>query len=288
MLTRWGIALMRLIGRLPLAWVRALGWLLGYLLFGLAASRRHVVRVNLRLCFPALSEAKRRQMTRRTFVRFAQAWLDRGWLWHADIATLQRRLRLKGEVTTLQGSSPLVLFAPHFVGLDAGWTALNLSVQRSFVTIYSKQSNSWIDDWILTGRQHVGLGKPFARVEGVKPILHALRKGDPLYLLPDVNFGSEDSLFVPFYGVAASTVPSLSRFARLGRAQVMPVVTRMTAQGYDIELLAPWDDFPSADPEADTALMNQRLQSYIDTMPEQYFWVHRRFKDRPAGSPPVY
>ena len=288
MLTRVGILLMRLIGRLPLSWVRALGCLFGYLLFGLAASRRHVVRVNLRLCFPALSEADRRRMTRRTFVHFAQAWLDRGWLWHADAATLQRRLRLKGEVSKLQGSSPLVLFAPHFVGLDAGWTALNLLMKRPFVTIYTNQSNVEIDAWILAGRQHVGEARLFGRVDGPKPVVQALRSGAPLYLLPDMNFGPEDSLFVPFYGVAAATVPSLSRFARLGRAQVMPVLTRMTTRGYDIELLAPWDDFPGADPISDTVLMNQRLQRYIDTMPEQYFLVHRMFKDRPAGSPSVY
>ena len=119
MLTRVGILLMRLIGRLPLSWVRALGCLFGYLLFGLAASRRHVVRVNLRLCFPALSEADRRRMTRRTFVHFAQAWLDRGWLWHADAATLQRRLRLKGEVCG-DLHQPVQCRDRR---LDIGWTA---------------------------------------------------------------------------------------------------------------------------------------------------------------------
>jgi Kdo2-lipid IVA lauroyltransferase/acyltransferase len=288
MLTRFGLALMRLVGRLPLAWVRALGCMLGYLLFFLAASRRHVVRVNLQLCFPALTELARRRLIRQVFVRFAQAWLDRGWLWHASAATLGRRLRLKGEVSILQGKAPLVLFAPHFVGLDAGWTALNAQVPRPFVTIYTNQSNIQVDAWILAGRRKVGQARLFGRVDGVKPVVQALREGAPLYLLPDMNFGPEDSVFVPFYGIPAATVPSLSRFARLGRAQVVPVLTRMTPQGYDVEVLAPWSDFPGADPQADTELMNRRLQAFIDTMPEQYFWVHRRFKDRPAGFPSVY
>lgn len=288
MLTRLGLALMRLIGRLPLPWVRKLGWMLGYLLFFLAASRRHVVSVNLQLCFPALNEASRKRMVRLTFVRFAQAWLDRGWLWHGSATTLAQRLRLKGEVAILKGKEPLVLFAPHFVGLDAGWTALNSQVSKPFVTIYTKQSNAQVDAWILAGRRKVGQGRLFGRVDGVKPVVQALREGVPLYLLPDMNFGPEDSVFVPFYGIPAATVPSLSRFARLGRAQVVPVITRMTAKGYDVEVLAPWADFPGADLQADTELMNQRLQTFIDTMPEQYFWVHRRFKDRPAGFPPVY
>ena len=93
---------------------------------------------------------------------------------------------------------------------------------------------------------------------------------------------------MPFYGMQAATVPSLSRFARLGRAKVVPVVTRLTPGGYEIQVLPAWEDFPSDDVAADTALMNQRLQGYIDTMPEQYYWVHKRFKSRPDGEPPVY
>jgi Kdo2-lipid IVA lauroyltransferase/acyltransferase len=103
-----------------------------------------------------------------------------------------------------------------------------------------------------------------------------------------MNFGPEESIFVPFYGVEAATVPSLSRFARLGRAKVVPVVTRLTREGYEVRVLPEWKDFPSDDVTADTALMNQRLQGYIDTMPDQYYWVHKRFKTRPEGTPPAY
>ena len=83
-------------------------------------------------------------------------------------------------------------------------------------------------------------------------------------------------------------MPSLSRFAKLGRAKVVPVVTRMTLQGYEVEIMPSWQGFPSEDLVADTALMNLRLQSYIDTMPDQYYWVHKRFKDQPPGAPSVY
>ena len=119
-------------------------------------------------------------------------------------------------------------------------------------------------------------------------IIAALKAGEPLYLLPDMNFGPEESVFVPFYGVQACTVPSLSRFARLSRAKVVPLLARLTAEGYDIEVLPAWKDFPTADALADTALMNLRLQSYIDSMPAQYYWVHKRFKDRPNGETPPY
>jgi KDO2-lipid IV(A) lauroyltransferase len=288
MLAHPGIFLLRCLALLPLPVLRALGWLLGWLLFALARSRRRVAMTNLALCFPRLTRAQRRRLTQRSFVCFAQAWLDRAWLWHGSAACTLRRLRLSGEVQALQGDAPAVIFSPHFVGLDAGWTALTQRVPRRFTTIFTNQSNPVLNDWVLRGRQRFGRVKLFDREDGVKTIVAALRAGDPLYLLPDMNYGPAESIFVPFYGQAAATVPSLSRFARLGRAQVIPVVTRMTRSGYDVEVMLPWVDYPTDDVVADTALMNRRLQDYIDTMPEQYFWVHKRFKTRPAGEPPVY
>ncbi|RYY85116.1 MAG: lipid A biosynthesis acyltransferase, partial [Comamonadaceae bacterium] len=93
---------------------------------------------------------------------------------------------------------------------------------------------------------------------------------------------------VPFYGVPAATVPSLSRFARLGKAKVVPVVSRIVPGGYEIEVMPAWAGFPTDDAEADTARANRQLEALIDTMPEQYYWVHRRFKTRPPGGKPVY
>ncbi len=283
-----GILLMHLLAHLPLAWVRALGSALGCVLYLLAVSRRRVAQTNLRLCFPDQSTRQIRVLALRTFVHFAQAWLDRGWLWHGSPEMLRRRLILSGAVDELRGEQPTVIFAPHFVGLDAGWTALTQQLSRHFTTIYTDQSNKVVDAWILAGRQRFGSARLFGRIEGVKTIVAALRAGEPLYLLPDMNFGPEESCFVPFYGVAAATVPSLSRFARLGRAKVVPVLTRMTRSGYEVQVMPSWTDFPSDDVVADTALMNRRLESFIATMPEQYFWVHKRFKDRPPGFPAVY
>jgi len=188
----------------------------------------------------------------------------------------------------LQGHEPVVIFAPHFVGLDAGWTALTQQLARQFTTIYTNQANKVIDSWMLAGRKRFGAARLFGRIDGVKTIVATLRAGAPLYLLPDMNFGPEESVFVPFYGVQAATVPSLSRFAKLGRAKVVPVVTRMTRHGYEVQIMPSWQGFPSDDVVADTALMNQRLQTYIDTMPDQYFWVHKRFKDRPPGVSSAY
>ncbi len=288
MVMRFVLMLVELVGRLPLPWVRALGALLGRVLYVAVPSRRRVVQTNLHLCFPTWSEPQLHRVTLETFVYFAQAWLDRGWLWRGKAETVQRRLVVTGAVHELEGDAPTILFAPHFMGLDAGWTALTQQLPRRFATIYSPQVNQAVDAWILAGRQRFGAPEMVARLAGVKPIVTAVRQGEPLYLLPDMNFDPSESLFVPFYGVQACTVPSLSRFAKLGRAKVVPVVTRLTPQGYEVQVLPAWRDFPSGDLLADTARMNLRLQDYIDGMPSQYYWVHKRFKDRPPGQTPPY
>ncbi len=288
MMARAAIALLRLLAPLPLSWVRALGWALGRLLYGVVGSRRRIALTNLALCFPQLSPAEREALARQHFVVFVQAWLDRAWLWHGRPEVTRARLRMTGALQQFDGTAPLLLFAPHFVGLDAGATALSQQIPRQFATIYTQQSNAVIDEWVKRGRQRFGNAKLYGRVDGIKPVVAALRAGEPVYLLPDMDFGARDSVFVPFYGVPAATVPSLPRFARLGRARVVPVLTRLTDEGYEVQVLPAWEGFPTDDAEADTALMNARLQGYIDAMPAQYFWVHKRFKTRPPGEPPVY
>jgi KDO2-lipid IV(A) lauroyltransferase len=287
-ISRLGIVFMHLLAPLPLPWVRALGRALGLFLHAVVWPRRRVVDVNLRLCFPHWSEAERRRVTREVFVNVAQSFLDRAWLWHADPDVVRRRLVVTGAVHELAGTQPTVLFAPHFVGLDAGVTALTQQLPRPITGIYTKQSNPVVDAWVLKGRYRFGDAKPMSRADGVRELVASLRAGELLYLLPDMNFGPEESIFVPFYGVPAATVPSLSRFARLGRAKVVPIVTRLTPTGYEVRVLPAWAGFPTKDVTADTALMNERLQGYIDEIPSQYYWVHKRFKTRPPGQAPVY
>jgi len=288
MLNLLGVAMMQGLAWLPLTWLRWLGWLLGLFLYAVAAPRRRVARINLGLCFPGLTPAELQALTRRSFVRFAQSWLDRAWLWHGAPAVVRQRLALMGDLEQFAGMAPLVIFAPHFVGLDAGWTALTQQLPRRFTTIYTRAAQPGLDAWIQAGRRRFGDPRLFARIDAAKPVLAALRAGEPLYLLPDMNFDVIDSVFVPFFGVPAATLPSLSRFARLGRARVVPVLTRLTPGGYEVKVLPAWTDFPTGDLVADTELMNQRLASYVASMPDQYYWVHKRFKDRPPGVPPVY
>jgi len=285
---RLGVWFMRVLARLPLPVLRGMGWLIGSILFVLAAPRRRVALRNLALCYPDASEAQRRAWARETFVRFSQSWLDRSWLWFAPRDVVLQRVKLTGALQELEGDTPTIIFAPHFYGMDAGGSALTLHTPRAFTSIFSTHPDPAVDAWFREGRQRFGDVRMLNRNDGVKPIIANLRKGGLLYLLPDMDFGRNDSLFVPFYGVQAATVPSLSRFARLGRAKVIAMVTRLTPTGYVAEITPAWDHYPSDDAEADTARMNANLQRYIDVSPGQYYWVHKRFKTRPEGEPSVY
>ncbi len=280
---------MRLIASWPLPVVRALGAGLGGLLWLLARRRRHIALVNLRLCFPELDAAERRRLAWRHFVAFGQSVLDRAWLWHAPEAVLRERLQWTGAVSEVTDPGPLVVFAPHFVGLDAGGMAVAMQVRPAPVAfIFVAQSNKVVEDWVRAGRERLGNTRPYFRHEGMRQILAGLKRGDPLHLSPDMDFNREESIFVPFMGVSAATVPSLSRLSRVAGARVVPVVTRMTPQGYTIEAHERLADFPSEDLVADTTRMNAVLADFIRSMPEQYHWVHRRFKTRPEGEPGVY
>ncbi|QXL85846.1 lysophospholipid acyltransferase family protein [Comamonas sp. NLF-1-9] len=288
-MTRLAIASLNLLGRLPLPWLRALGSGVGRLLFVLARPRREVALRNLQLCFPDVPEAQRRAWARASFVAFCQTFLDRGWLWSGPEALVRARVKLTGAVAELDEPVPIIVFAPHFYGMDAGGLALPLRSRREFTSIYTANPDPVLDAWLTAGRQRFGASRMLNRAEGVKPIISCLRKGGLLYLLPDMDHGAAGSLFVPFFAVPdAATLPSLSRFARLGRAKVLALYTRITPEGYEAHLTPAWQDFPSDDVAADTARMNRELEAAIRTMPAQYYWVHRRFKTRPPGQESVY
>ncbi len=285
---RLAVGFMRALAPLPLSWVRGLGWLVGQALFKVAGKRRRIALTNWALCFPQQSEAEREAAVRQHFVLFAQTWLDRGWIWGATESTVRSRIKLVGALEGLEDDGPVAIFAPHFVGLDAGGAALSLAFSRDFISLYARQRNVAIDQWIRAGRLKYGAVRLVEKRESLRTLIQALRQGGALYLLPDMDLGPADSVFVSFFGVPTATVPTLPRLAQLGRARVVPVMSRLTPDGYEVTVLPAWRNYPTDDAVADTAFMNQQLETMIATMPEQYYWVHKRFKTRPAGEPSFY
>ena len=285
------IALFWLLHWLPLALLSRIGSAFGLLLYVFVPPRRKIALINLRLCFPELSEAQRRALARRHFAITGRSMLERGLAWWASAERMRKLVRVEGleRLNALKAAGrPVILLTPHFVGLDMAGT--RLSLEGDFVSVYARQTNKVFDRWLHHGRTRFNDQLLLVNKDGVRATVKAMKAGRPLYYLPDLDYGRKDSIFVPFFGVQAATITGLPRLARLAGAAVVPSVARILpgGAGYVLELGEPWENYPSADVEADTRRMNAWLEGVVRTMPEQYYWVHRRFKTRPEGEPRFY
>ena len=179
---------------------------------------------------------------------------------------------------------------PHFMGLDVAGAATQLFQTRHVASIYQEQSDAVMDAAIRRGRLRYDQGEVFPRSDSAKPLIRAIRKGWAFFNLPDMDFGERDAAFVPFFGVPAATLLAPSRMARALDMVVQPVVAEILpgGAGYRVRYEEPWADFPTDDAVADAARMNRWIESEIRRNPAQYLWVHRRFKTRPPGEPPLY
>ena len=289
-MSRLVFALMWLIHFLPLGAQAAIGNALGSALFWLIPERRRVTRINLEKCFPRMDPAARERLARAHFRAFTRSFVERGLLWWAPRARIERLIRLEGlEHLRALGDTPAILFVPHFVGLDAGGT--RIAIEANVVAMFARQKDPRFARLLAQGRTRFGEQRLVSRQEGVRAAIQAMRRDKrPFYYLPDLDHGPRDAVFVPFFGVPAATVPGLSRIAKLAGAKVLPCVTRMLpgGGGYVARIEAPWVDFPTADVEADTRRMNAYIEKVALEMPEQYLWMHKRFKTRPPGEARLY
>jgi Kdo2-lipid IVA lauroyltransferase/acyltransferase len=278
------------LGRLPFPLIWALGTALGRLSYLFAGSRRLVGRRNLEICLPRMSPRERERILRAQFGWLGVAAFCQGVGWGASRARLagvvkiRHRERIDGYISE---GRPVIVLVPHFVGLELGGAAFTALV-HSGVYMYQRIRNPVVDRQVRRARQQYG-SVSIERHDDLRGLVREMKKGTPFFYLPDQD-GGRRGLFVPFCGVAASTVPMLGRFAAMTDAVVIPTFARFLSGGRGLELIfdPPLEDFPSGDRTADTLRMNQIIEARIHTMPEQYFWVHRRFKTRPPGEAPIY
>jgi KDO2-lipid IV(A) lauroyltransferase len=284
----FGIALINRTAHWP-AWMRRqLASVIGELGWALVASRRRVTLANLAACFPELDEAARRRMGRRMFHNLARATIDHSVLWKGTRQDIERLVPIDGVERILDPAGrPLILLAPHFVGLDAG--GVRLSTVARVVSIYAVQSNPVWDRWLAHGRSRFMPPVLVARRgSDFRAVVRAMRSGMPFYYLPDIDGGPSNSIFVPFMGVPTATLTMVSRLARMIGARVAMTVTEQTPDGYVMHVEPPWENFPGPSVEADTERMNREIERWVRRLPDQYLWTHRRFKTRPPGAPSIY
>ena len=293
---------MNVVARLVLAFLWALSWLplavqaaigrsLGRLLWIAAGSRRKIAVRNLELTMPELGADERRRIAYENFQWIARSILERGLLWHASHDRLKRLIHVEGDIGFAARTPGAVMWlVPHFVALDVAGVATQLLQSRLVGSIYQKQSIAAFDKAIRHGRLRFGNGDVFSRHEKALPLIRAIRRGYAFFNLPDMDFGPQEAVFVPFMGVPAATLLAPSKMAKALDMKVQPVVAEILpgGQGYRVRFLEPWTDFPTDDPVADAARMNEWIGSEVRRNPAQYYWVHKRFKTRPPGEPSLY
>lgn len=287
LLSRVILVMLWLLHFLPLPLLARLGEGLGMLVYAFGGERKRVVRINLKLCFPHLSEAEREQLLRRHCRAFGRAALENGIGWWASKARLHRVCKVEGlEHVPEIGKRPLIFFAPHFIGLDIG--GVRLSSEYTGVSMYRRLTDPLLNALLLRGRTRFGLTTLVSDRGGLRQVIRSIKQGLPFYYLPDRDHGMRDSVFAPFFGVPAATTTTMARLARLTGAQVVPCITRQVAHGYVARFYPAWESYPSADVIADAARMNAFIEERVREIPEQYFWNQKRFKTRPAGEGGFY
>lgn len=283
------LAMMWVLHWLPLPMLGRIGKTIGSILFLVMASRRRITLINLALCMPEYPAAHRLHIARTHFQMYTRSILERGILWWAS----ERRLRKLIEVDPAVpldafANGPVILLCPHFVSLDVAGVAITM--EASACSIYTKQQNQVFDDALREGRERFHPVKIFSRSAGIKPVIRAMRAGEPFFMLPDMDFGLKDATFVPFFGIPAATLTATARIAAATGAKVIPVIATCLPDycGWAVRFFEPWEDYPGPDLVAATQRMNLFIEEQVRKTPSEYLWTHKRFKTRPPGMPSVY
>jgi KDO2-lipid IV(A) lauroyltransferase len=282
------VVLLRLFSILPYALVARLGSALGAMLYALPSSRKHIVLVNLHLCFPGKSEREYDDLARNHFRHVIRSYLERGIQWYGSAKSIQNLVHIESKIDLeVTDAPPTIFLGFHFVSIEVG--CILYSTRLPAASLYTRMSNLRLCD--LAKRQRGRFGaEMIERSTSARKIIGLLRSGKPVMLAADMDHGTVNSVFAPFFGVPACTLTSVSRLARVAHARVVPFVTEVLPdyRGYKLTVFEPLSDFPSESDTVDACRMNEFLETQIRRCPEQYYWVHRRFKNRPPGMAGVY
>jgi Kdo2-lipid IVA lauroyltransferase/acyltransferase len=289
-----GISLLKILGKLPYPMVARFGEAIGDCLYLLPSRRRRIVDANLRVCFPECSPVEIRNLTRETFRSVFRSFAERGIFWTGSEAQVRRWVKVddQANLVALDGT-PHIAVTLHLSGVEAGSIRLNLHLrdhaQHGGACLYTMQKNRLFNEFLIRARGRFG-ARMIARNASAREILRCTKNGEGLQLIADMDFGERDSAFVPFFGVPALTLTSVSRLARASGAKVVPIYTEVLPdyEGYVVHVLPAWEDYPGDSILEDTRRMNAFFEDCIRPRVSEYYWVHRRFKNRPQGEASIY
>lgn len=286
-----GLGLLWLITQLPYRALLTIGRLLGAGMYRVAGDRRRIAARNLELCFPEKSAKERKQLLKENFASTGIAFFEMAMSWWWPTSRLARLAHVEGiehlKQAHLDGKG-VILMALHFTTLEIG--AALLGQKHTIDGMYREHGNPLFDFIQRRGRERHNLDSLAVERDDVRGMLKLLRSGRAIWYAPDQDYGAKQSIFVPLFGIQAATVTATSKFARLGKALVMPFTQERLADGsgYRLVIHPPLTDFPGETEEIDCLRINQWVEASVRECPEQYLWTHRRFKSRPPGEAKLY
>ena len=287
--TWFGMGLLRLVCLLPHKAALAVGRGIGKLAFHLSASRRGIVRRNIELCFPKLSATEQAELIRRHFDAMGMSVIEMGlgrWATDRHLTAITQLRGIEHLQQVVDRGQGIILLSAHFTTLEISGRVLALN-SPPFDAVYRKNRSDFITEIQRTGRERAA--EDTIEKRDIKKMVRSLRNGRPVWYAPDQSYSRKGSEVIEFMGVPGMHTTATSTLARLGKAATIPFFPRRMPDGnYELTLLAPLENFPSDDPIADTRQYLAALEAHLQTCPEQYFWVHRKFKDLPEGYPDYY
>ena len=284
-----GLGVLRVTVLLPHAWQIRVGRLAGWLSYKLMPRRRRIAQINIDLCFPDLTEAARRSLVKRHFSSLGMALIEGAMCWWLADERIQRLGRVEGlehlEAALAKGRG-VIMFTGHFTALDLGGRFLTLRAPVS--ALYRPHGNPLFEEIVRRGRERSA--EQAIPKNDVRRMLRALRDNHAIWYAPDQSHRRKHSAVIPFFGVPAPTNTATSTFARMSGAAVVPFFPERLSDGtgYRLVICPALENFPSDDPVADAQRTNHLLEEQIRRIPEQYLWVHRRFKQTAPDAPDHY
>ena len=284
-----GLAVLRLVCLLPRRMALAAGRGFGRAVHRVSGGRRAIARRNIELCFPELSATARDDLGLRHFEALGMSLIEMGlgrWASNRRHAAMARLVGLEHLRDAVDAGQGVILLSAHFTTLEISGRLLSLNCPP-FDAVYRKHSNEFVTEILRTGRERAAADTIEKR--DIKTMVRHLRRGRLVWYAPDQSFDRKGSAVIPFFGVPSMHTTATSTLARLGKAVTLPYFPRRLADGsYEFRILPPLPNFPSDDPVEDTKKYVAALEAHVRECPEQYFWVHRKFKNLPAGYPDYY
>lgn len=287
-LSLMGLCLLKALSRLPMGWLLKLGKSLGSLVFYVFPYRKRIALVNLRLCFPEMDERERRRLIYKHYQAMGMGIFELGAAWYKPMEEIQDLFEIIGlehyDEVVASGRGALLLTG-HFTTLEMIGRAL--VTHRPLSCLY-REPDQPVFAREMTRLRTSGM-QSVIHMDEIREMIRALRKGEIIWYTPDQGKKIKYSAVLPFFGVPAVTNTATTRIANLGKADILPFVGYRLPNGkYRVEILNELEHLPTNDPESDAVEINKMIEKLVSRAPEQYFWLHKRFKRRGPGYEDVY